>query len=622
MDKASTANNCVRFNKGILKKDFSKILFGDLLLGVPMLCPTYTQEDGDSYLLCLTTTSAYQYNPSTLIWDDITEGIVVDNCEAAWTAKTNVTCAQESVIKRRDVYSLRLTLGTSFTTGIAATYDFAAKNLSTYDHIHLYIRSSISISSGQIQFLLDNSAVCASPLETLNLPALTANTWTRVSLPLASPASLTAIISIGLSFTADVGAGIIYLDDIRAVKEFTGTEDDIFSSTVLNDTFVFVNGKDMMKTYDGTTMADITGSPPFSTARAVIAFQNRVLVGGPTESGELLINRLRWTSVGTLTTWTGGTSGWVDVLDTADRFSTLALLRDKCFAYMKGSIIEVTYVGGTAVFKPVTRITNRGCYAPRTLVNLDVHHIFYSIEGIYKFDGLYITHLADPIRPLIYETGDKIINQTYSARACGTYIAEVDEYWIVFPTGISIQPNTMFKCMLNTGAWVRRNTQAFNCFGVYRFTGNTITWTAAVGTWAEATGTWRRSTLPGSAPTIIMGGLNSQVYEDDRTTLETGEDLIYETKDFIFGHAHRFVGVSIEARYGPFYASYSLNGGVTWSSEVTFSYKADWTECFLPANNTTRTVRVRIRCSVGELEIRLLEPWYLERQRSKSIAIA
>jgi hypothetical protein len=66
--------------------------------------------------------------------------------------------------------------------------------------------------------LLDNTASGASPLEELNVPALTNDTWTYFRVQLAIPELDTAIISIGIEYDADLGACTIWLDDLKAVK--------------------------------------------------------------------------------------------------------------------------------------------------------------------------------------------------------------------------------------------------------------------------------------------------------------------------------------------------------------------------------------------------------------------
>jgi hypothetical protein len=69
--------------------------------------------------------------------------------------------------------------------------------------------------------MLDNTASCASPLETLSIPALSADTWTFVRMSLANPETDTAIISVGLEYDSDIGAVTVWIDDISAVANDT-----------------------------------------------------------------------------------------------------------------------------------------------------------------------------------------------------------------------------------------------------------------------------------------------------------------------------------------------------------------------------------------------------------------
>jgi len=143
--------------------------------------------------------------------------LTISACDSAWTAKSNVTCTADTAVKREGSASAKCALAAGFTTGLIATTDFAAKDLSRYDKIHLRIRSSGAQSAGVLQLCLDNTAVCASPLETLDIPAVSADTWYDFYLDLVYPSGLTAVISVGLNATADPGAVNIWLDKVEAI---------------------------------------------------------------------------------------------------------------------------------------------------------------------------------------------------------------------------------------------------------------------------------------------------------------------------------------------------------------------------------------------------------------------
>ena len=85
----------------------------------------------------------------------------------------------------------------------------------------MWVKSTVATSAGNLKLLLDNTAACASPLETLSVPALSADTWTFVRMSLANPETDTAIISVGLEYDADIGAVTVWIDDIVAVENDT-----------------------------------------------------------------------------------------------------------------------------------------------------------------------------------------------------------------------------------------------------------------------------------------------------------------------------------------------------------------------------------------------------------------
>jgi hypothetical protein len=68
-----------------------------------------------------------------------------------------------------------------------------------------------------LTLVLDDTAACASAIESIDIPAVTADTWTRVSLTLEYPELDSAIASVGINMVTDKGAFALYLDDINAV---------------------------------------------------------------------------------------------------------------------------------------------------------------------------------------------------------------------------------------------------------------------------------------------------------------------------------------------------------------------------------------------------------------------
>jgi len=102
------------------------------------------------------------------------------------------------------------------------TDSISSKDISKYDYLEGWVKitrtSESATSAADLSILLDDTAKCASPLETLSLPALADDTWTFFRVALANPELDTAIISVGLKYDIDLGACTVWLDDLSAVK--------------------------------------------------------------------------------------------------------------------------------------------------------------------------------------------------------------------------------------------------------------------------------------------------------------------------------------------------------------------------------------------------------------------
>ena len=123
--------------------------------------------------------------------------------------------------KRKGTGSNKLIFSSSASAGQIVSDSISSKDISKYDYLECWVKSTVATSSGNLKILLDDTASCASPIEELDIPALTADTWTFVRLKLANPETDTAIISIGLEYDSDLNSCTVWLDDIKAVQNDT-----------------------------------------------------------------------------------------------------------------------------------------------------------------------------------------------------------------------------------------------------------------------------------------------------------------------------------------------------------------------------------------------------------------
>lgn len=169
---------------------------------------TYGVGDGS------TTFAIPNFSSRTPIGYDVSSKIVIDACETAWTAGANVTATNDTGDFKTGTASVKLAVASGATASQILGYKTISVNLAGKTTIGMWIKSDVALSNGDMQYRLDDTAGLASPLESINIPALVANQWTKVYLTLATPGLDTAIISGGIFQVVDKGAFNLWIDDI------------------------------------------------------------------------------------------------------------------------------------------------------------------------------------------------------------------------------------------------------------------------------------------------------------------------------------------------------------------------------------------------------------------------
>ena len=151
----------------------------------------------------------------------VLDSLVIDDCEDAWNEDVpeNFTVSLDTTDKVVGTSSVKVDIAAAAVAGtILCEVVAPGTALPKFTHLEFWIKSSVATAAGDLQILLDDTGKCISPLETLNVPALVADKWTHVRVALLTPQLDTAIISLGLKYTVDIGACTIHLDDFRAVR--------------------------------------------------------------------------------------------------------------------------------------------------------------------------------------------------------------------------------------------------------------------------------------------------------------------------------------------------------------------------------------------------------------------
>ena len=131
---------------------------------------------------------------------------------------SDFTVALDTKDKKQGTQSCKFTIAAGASAGDLATDSITSKDISGYDYVEFWVKSTVATSAGNLKVHLDDTANCASPVESVSIPALSADTWTFVRDKIDNPELCSAIISVGLELDSDLGACTVWLDDISAVS--------------------------------------------------------------------------------------------------------------------------------------------------------------------------------------------------------------------------------------------------------------------------------------------------------------------------------------------------------------------------------------------------------------------
>jgi len=150
---------------------------------------------------------------------------LIEDCEDAWNEQVDgdVTASLDNSDYKVGSGSVKFVCAAGLADGdIIASEVIVSLDISTYSQVMLWVKSSVNIATaGDLQLLLDEHALCASPLA-LDIPILVANTWKLCKIA-ATLTDYDATISVGVKLTAnDPGAFNLWLDEIRAAKRVAG----------------------------------------------------------------------------------------------------------------------------------------------------------------------------------------------------------------------------------------------------------------------------------------------------------------------------------------------------------------------------------------------------------------
>ena len=536
----------VYYDRGLIKKRSGYIKKGNNLplSGAVVGFDIFKLFTGTKYLLALTTELVYKWLPNSDCWDTISEQEVEDDCETTWTNAmgANGAVADDTEDYKVDSTSQKITINAGFETGLAAYRNNALGDKSAYAFVRLWIKSSVATVAGDLQFLIDDSQGCASAKETLDIPALLADTWTVVILKATAPATkMNSIASLGISVATDNGAQVVHIDDIRFVKQFSSTikSSDLWSYTSMRDEdktevdWLFTNGVDAPKTWiGGSGDVEDMSCGGLQKAKYIIEFKTYAVALDTTEGGKRLPQRVRWSDTAQVDSWAAGNYGYQDLSGT-DWIKNAVIFKSDFLIILRENSIWVGYATGDSnVFQFDRAISGRaGCSAGHTAISIGDELLYLGFDDVYSFDGIHSESIATPVLREIIDS----IDPEQLDRCFAHIIPDRKEYWLFIPTSGSTYPDTAWCYNYELKSWSK---YIFNDYitraGLYQLQAS-VTMNELVGTFDQQDWRFDDRTLLKSMPTTVLGDKDGYVYEylqaehDENDVAIKG---IFETKDY------------------------------------------------------------------------------------------
>lgn len=479
---------------------------------------------------------------------------------------------------------------TSNGLGILAYENMIALDISAAANTHLsfWIRATTNITSDTLRIRLSeqNAGGVGASYADYTIPAIIADTWQHISLAIATPVTssgggtfptdLNALLSVALIVNSSISSTTIYIDDVRTAKEFTGTADNRFSTTVISNTIIITNGIDLpSKLIDssGLVHSTLTLTLPtgaITTSEIVLAFKDHVMYMNNTENGADVPQRVSWTNIGSVTDHLTGTSGFQDLVDDESWIIAAEILSENEIAiYKERSIVQCIWVGGHTPFRFTTILIGEGAVNKESVIDQDGIHVVVGENFIYRYNGTsQIQQIDENINKTLYQS----IDGTYINRLFILQSKQDNEIQIWIPKAQST-PDEGWTLNLQDKSWYIKDRN-ISTWGLWEQQ-TALTIGDLVGTIGDQNYTFGSTITKKFTPLILVGDVNGKIYKLDYTTFDnagTAITNIFETPDYVIPDQPEYmnhfmrVGKLIYEAYGQSITThYSTDGGLSWS---------------------------------------------------------
>jgi hypothetical protein len=142
----------------------------------------------------------------------------IDTCEVAWTASANVTASIQNQ-RKEGAQCCQLLVATAFTTGLMAYRATGTLDLSAYNNISFWMRTSVATVANTFRIDLCSDTAGATPVHSFTIDtAFASNAYKPITFKNGSALS-SSIKSVAFTALLDPGTATIVIDNIIACND-------------------------------------------------------------------------------------------------------------------------------------------------------------------------------------------------------------------------------------------------------------------------------------------------------------------------------------------------------------------------------------------------------------------
>jgi len=338
-------------------------------------------------------------------------------------------------------------------------------------------------------------------------------------------------------------------------------------------------------TVDNTLGVTVTG------AKVLRTFRQHLVMFNTTESGTNRPQRMRWCSAGDPDTWdpapAASSASWLDIVTDEFEIQNAMQFGQYMMVYKTGAIAAVSYIGGNSVYQVDTAVDGVGLWAPLSLISDGDSHLFIARDGIRKYSGGVQAPLMDEkVQPFLMANMSKAPSDVVKAFAS---FDRINRRAYFFAIDIDGSTWNAFVYDANYKSWFRYTLATTPVHAFYLRDG-------------ETTVAFSGSNQDALAVVFLLSGgatygLTLQrdgYYKDYGTSYQP----YFVTKDFTSGSMAmdlfiRVQRVRLELKGTSVDASYSVNGGTSWTAIATQALTSAWKVYDFFIDKSARMIRFK-----------------------------